>query len=121
MYALREALRLVLEEGLEARWERHRTVSRLLTQGLEQLGLELFTPVAHRLPQLTVVTIPTGVDDRRVRSRLLEMGIEIGSGFAALSGKAWRIGLMGYNAREETVDRVLGALEEVLKQEGWRG
>lgn len=121
MYAFREALRLVLEEGLEARWERHRSVSQLLAEGLDRLGLEVFTPAAHRLPQLTVVRIPSGVDDRRVRSQLLEMGIEIGSGFGALNGKAWRIGLMGYNAREETVERVLGALEEVLKREGWRG
>lgn len=121
MYAFREALRLVVEEGLDARWARHRAAAACLVSGLERLGLEVFTPPAHRLPQLTVVTIPAGVDDRRVRGRMLEMGIEIGSGFGPLNGKAWRIGLMGYNAHEATAVRVLGALEEVLRAEGWKG
>jgi alanine-glyoxylate transaminase/serine-glyoxylate transaminase/serine-pyruvate transaminase len=115
IYALRAALRIALEEGLSARFARHRAMHERLARGLERLGLEFFTPPAHRLPQLNVVAIPPGVDDLRVRRRLLEMGIEIAGGFGPLQGKTWRIGLMGYNARPEAVDRLLGGLEEVIR------
>ncbi len=115
IYALREALRLVLEEGLEARWARHRAAHERFVEGLERLGLELFTPPTHRLPQLNVIRVPKGVDDAGVRRRLLERGIEIAGGFGQLKGMIWRVGLMGYNATPERVDLLLGALEEALK------
>ena len=111
----REALRLIHEEGLEARWARHRAAHERFVEGLERLGLELFTPASHRLPMLNVVRLPDGVDDAAGRSRLLELGIEVGGGFGPLKGKTWRIGLMGVNARAEAVDRLLGALDEVLR------
>jgi alanine-glyoxylate transaminase/serine-glyoxylate transaminase/serine-pyruvate transaminase len=114
IYALSEALRLVLQEGLELRWRRHQQAQERLVRGLERLGLSLLTPVSHRLPQLSVVQIPRGIDDQDVRRRLLDRGIEIGGGFGPLKGKTWRIGLMGYNARPEAVDRVLAELEELL-------
>ena len=115
LYAFRESLRLVLEEGLEARWRRHRDAHQRFVRGLERLGLELFTPAAHRLPQLNVITIPPGTDDALVRRQLLERGIEIAAGFGPLKGKTWRVGLMGYNATPERVDLLLGAMEEVLR------
>jgi alanine-glyoxylate transaminase / serine-glyoxylate transaminase / serine-pyruvate transaminase len=117
IYGFREALRLVLEEGLEPRWARHRAAHQRFARGLDALGLELFTPPAHRLPQLNVIRIPEGVDDAAVRRRLLERGIEISGGFGPLKGKTWRVGLMGYNATSERVDVLLGAMEEVLKEE----
>jgi len=117
IYGFREALRLVLEEGLEARWARHRAAHQRFARGLDALGLELFTPAAHRLPQLSVIRIPEGVDDAAVRRGLLERGIEIAGGFGPLKGKTWRVGLMGYNATPERVDLLLGAMEEVLKGE----
>ena len=115
IYALREALRLVLEEGLEARWARHGAAHERFADGLQRLGLELFTPATHRLPQLNVIRIPKGVDDATVRRRLLERGIEIAGGFGPLKGMIWRVGLMGYNATPERVDLLLGALAEALK------
>ena len=105
----------MLEEGLEARWARHRAAHQRFAQGLERLGLELFTPATHRLPQLNVIRVPKGVDDATVRRRLLERGVEIAGGFGPLKGTIWRVGLMGYNATPERVDLVLGALEEALK------
>ena len=84
--------------------------------GLERLGLSLFTPAAHRLPMLHVINIPAGVDDVGARRALLERGIEISGGFGPLKGKTWRVGLMGHNARRETADVLLGALEEVLRK-----
>jgi alanine-glyoxylate transaminase/serine-glyoxylate transaminase/serine-pyruvate transaminase len=121
IYAFHEALRLILAEGLEARWERHRQAYQTLVQGLERLGLGLFTPAAHRLPMLNVVTIPEGVDDAAVRAGMLERGIEIAGGFGPLKGKTWRVGLMGVNADPARIARLLGALEEVLHAQGWRG
>lgn len=114
-YGLHEALRLVLEEGLEARWDRHRAVAEYLWQGLAELGLELHVPAAFRLPTLTTVRIPSGVEDPPVRQRLLdEFGIEIGGGLGKLKGKVWRIGLMGTNANPISVDRLLEALRSIL-------
>ncbi len=120
IYALHEALRLVLEEGLEDRWERHRQAHSLFVAGLNKLGLTLFTPEAHRLPMLNVINIPEGLDDARVRRALLERGIEIAGGFGPLKGKTWRVGLMGLNARADRIEWLLGALEEVLRAEGRR-
>jgi alanine-glyoxylate transaminase / serine-glyoxylate transaminase / serine-pyruvate transaminase len=117
IYGFREALRLVLEEGLEARWARHRAAHQRFARGLDALGVELFTPPAHRLPQLNVIRIPEGVDDAAVRRRLLERGIEIAGGFGPLKGKTWRVGLMDYNATPDRVDLLLGAMEQVLNEE----
>jgi alanine-glyoxylate transaminase/serine-glyoxylate transaminase/serine-pyruvate transaminase len=105
----------LLEEGLEAAWARHETNGRALQDGLEKLGLELWAAAGHRLPELTTVTIPAGVDDASVRATLLtDYGIEIGAGAGPYAGKVWRIGCMGHNARPRTVTLLLGALAEVL-------
>ena len=112
-YALREALRIVLEEGLEARFERHREMHLRLRAGLEALGLS-YVPT-HSLHNLNCVHTPDGADDAGVRGRLLnEYGIEIGAGLGPMAGKAWRIGLMGHSCTQRNVDLVLAALKEVL-------
>ncbi len=121
IYGFHEALRLVLEEGLEIRWDRHRRAHQHLVAGLQRLGLTLFTPPAHQLPMLHVINIPAGLDDLAVRRRLLDRGIEISGGFGPLKGKTWRVGLMGHNARAPSVDVLLGALEEVLRDSGRTG
>jgi alanine-glyoxylate transaminase/serine-glyoxylate transaminase/serine-pyruvate transaminase len=109
VYALREALRMIQEEGLHARFARHQKCGDLLKAGLTGLGLELFGDPANRLPMLTCVMIPDGVDDAVVRQRLLrEYGIEIVGGFGPLKGKAWRIGLMGYSCSERNVHYLIG-------------
>ncbi|MBT8468483.1 MAG: alanine--glyoxylate aminotransferase family protein [Deltaproteobacteria bacterium] len=116
IFALHEALRLVLEEGLEARYARHREQANALRQGLEALGLELLVAETSRLPPLTLVRIPQGVDDRTVRTKLLaDHGLEIGGGLGEFKGKAWRIGLMGASATSRHVELCLGALEEALR------
>jgi alanine-glyoxylate transaminase/serine-glyoxylate transaminase/serine-pyruvate transaminase len=116
-YALHAALELILEEGLEARVERHRRNSRALVAGLEALGFRLFAQEGHRLPMLNSVWIPDGVDDAGTRrALLLEHNIEIGAGLGALAGKIWRVGLMGENARDAVVDRFLAALDEELER-----
>lgn len=115
-YALREALRLVYEEGLEGRFQRHMVNSKLLWEGLEELGLKLIVPQEYRLPTLTTVAIPDGVKDSEVRKRLLhEYNIEIAGGLGAFKDKAWRIGLMGYSSRKENVVLLLSALSRILK------
>jgi alanine-glyoxylate transaminase/serine-glyoxylate transaminase/serine-pyruvate transaminase len=115
IYALHEALRLVLEEGLEARWQRHLEAGRHLQQALRERGLELLADPLHQLPQLTAVRVPEGVDGRAVQRRLLEeLGIEVGGGLGPASPPIWRIGLMGENASVETAERVLEALDTVL-------
>jgi alanine-glyoxylate transaminase/serine-glyoxylate transaminase/serine-pyruvate transaminase len=115
VFALKEALTLIQEEGLQARIARHQKVGDLLKAGLLELGLELFGDPANRLPMLTCVMIPDGVDDATVRLRLLkEYGIEIVGGFGPLKGKAWRVGLMGYSASERNVHYLLAALKEIL-------
>jgi alanine-glyoxylate transaminase/serine-glyoxylate transaminase/serine-pyruvate transaminase len=114
-YAIHEALRLIQEEGLQARFARHQSCGDLLKAGLTDLGLELFGDPANRLPMLTCVMIPDGVDDATTRGRLLrDFGIEIAGGFGPLKGKAWRIGLMGYSCSERNVHYLLAALEEIL-------
>ena len=118
-YALREALRLVCEEGLEARYRRHERNHRALTAGLAALGMGLAAQDGHRLWMLNSVTIPDGVDDRSVRRQLLETyGIEIGAGLGAFAGRVWRIGLMGESSTRANVELVLDALESVLAAHG---
>ena len=115
VYALHAGLGVVLEEGLEAVWERHAEAGRLLHSGLDKLGLELFATEGSRLPELTTVLVPAGADDAAVRRELLQrFGIEIGGGVGAFAGKVWRIGLMGQNARPRNVSTLLAALAEVL-------
>jgi alanine-glyoxylate transaminase/serine-glyoxylate transaminase/serine-pyruvate transaminase len=118
-YALREALRIVVEEGLPARFARHRLNHEALAAGLDALGLALASEAGHRLPMLNAVTVPAGVDEARVRSRLLaDQGIEIGGGLGPMKGKVWRIGLMGESSRRASVLAVLAALEDALRAEG---
>jgi alanine-glyoxylate transaminase/serine-glyoxylate transaminase/serine-pyruvate transaminase len=119
VYALHEGLRLVLEEGLQERWARHRRNHEALKAGLKALGLTYTANEKHQLPQLNAVRIPAGVDDLAVRKRLLsEFGIEIGGGLGEFKGKAWRIGLMGHNSRPDVVLLFLAALEQCLTNQG---
>jgi len=116
IYAMHEACRLVVEEGLAARFARHKALSDRLVAGLAALDLPLFTNPAHKLPSLTAVLLPPGLDDAAIRRRLLnEYNIEIGGGLGPYKGKMWRIGLMGYSARQANVDLVLAALREILR------
>jgi alanine-glyoxylate transaminase / serine-glyoxylate transaminase / serine-pyruvate transaminase len=115
VYALREGLRLVLEEGLEARFARHMRNHLALKAGLLALGLRYIASEGNQLPQLNAVLLPDGVDDLKGRKRLLEeYSIEVGGGLGEFKGKAWRIGLMGYNSRPNCVFQALAALEQVL-------
>ncbi len=122
IYGMREALRLVLEEGLETRWERHRQNQQALVAGLEAMGLELFVSnPADRLATVTSVRVPQGVDEARARRELLdEFNIEIAGGFGPLKGKIWRIGLMGFSSQRTNVLLFLAALEKVLSEQGFR-
>lgn len=114
-FGMREALRLLAEEGLENAWARHRQNAERLWSGLESLGLELHVPEPLRLPTLTTVRIPEGIDGKAFSLHLLNShGIEVGGGLGSLAGKVWRIGLMGYNSRAENVDRLLNLLETEL-------
>ncbi|MEO8620373.1 MAG: alanine--glyoxylate aminotransferase family protein [bacterium] len=115
IYGIHTALRLALEEGLEARWARHIAARDTLVRGLDRLGLSLFTPEANRCPTINVISVPDGVDDMKVRSRLLDMGVEMGGGLGVLAGKVWRVGIMGYNAQTSRVEQFIDALEEVLR------
>lgn len=116
-FGLFEGLRMVVEEGLEKRWERHCENARLLWQGLEELGLEMHVPEAYRLPSLTTVRVPQGIDEAKIRSRLInEYNIEIAGGLGDLKGKIWRIGLMGYSSRPENVLLLLSAMKKLLHQ-----
>ena len=122
IYALREAMRLVIEEGLEARWERHRVNQLALIAGLEAMGLKLLVEKpADRLPTVTAVMVPAGVDEAKVRSHLLdEFNIEIAGGFGSLKGKLWRVGLMGYCSQKPNVLLFLASLEKCLRDQGFR-
>jgi alanine-glyoxylate transaminase / serine-glyoxylate transaminase / serine-pyruvate transaminase len=114
-YALREGLRLVFEEGLEARFARHQANAELLWNKLEALGLSLHVPFEQRLPTLSTVVVPEGVDEGAVRARLLQdYNIEIAGGLGALKGKVWRIGLMGYSSNRENITALTGAFAEIL-------
>ena len=111
-YGLREALRLLCEEGLENSWARHRRNSEELWAGLERMGLELHVPLSHRLPTLTTVKIPDGVDGKAFATHLLNKhGVEIGNGLGDLAGRVWRVGLMGTNSKPENVERLLNLLD----------
>ena len=115
--SLHAGLRRILDEGLEAVWARHEAAGRLLQDGLEELGLELFAEAGSRLPELTTVRVPDGVDAAEVRRRLLERySLEIGAGAGPYADSVWRIGLMGHNARPDAALLVLGALEETLAE-----
>ncbi len=115
LYGLHEALVMLQDEGLENSWARHQKNHLALRAGLEAMGLQFVVPVAERLPQLNAITIPEGVDDAAVRTTLLnDYQLEIGAGLGLMSGKAWRIGLMGYTSNPSNVLICLGALDDVL-------
>jgi alanine-glyoxylate transaminase/serine-glyoxylate transaminase/serine-pyruvate transaminase len=115
MFAMREALRIVLEEGLENRFARHQRNHELLRDGLEDMGFEFLVEKPYRLPMLNAVKIPEGVDDAAVRSRLLnEYNIEIGGGLGPFAGKIWRIGLMGESSDANHVNMLLSALKTII-------
>lgn len=116
-YALREALRLIHEEGLEARWRRHELNHRALVAGVEAMGLSMAVAPDQRLWSLNAVSVPEGVDDARVRGRLLAENIEIGGGLGPLKGKIWRVGLMGSGSTRENVGLLLDALHRALNAE----
>jgi alanine-glyoxylate transaminase/serine-glyoxylate transaminase/serine-pyruvate transaminase len=121
LFALAEALALIDEEGLEARQERHRRNAGALREGLEAMGLRLFAQPGCRLPSLTTVCIPDGVEDLPVRQALLDRhNVEIGGGLGPVRGKVWRIGLMGYGSAAANVLQFLSALEAVLRDHGAR-
>lgn len=115
IYALNEGLRIVKEEGLEARFARHKAAQKVLIDGLQGMGLKMVVNVLYRLPSLTTVYVPEGVDETVVRKKLLdEHNIEIGAGFGVFKGKIWRIGLMGTNATKADVVHLLAALKDVM-------
>jgi len=121
LMAAREALRMVMDEGLRARWDRHTRASRALRAGLESMGLERFGDPDHSVPMITLVKVPDGIDDAEVREQLLlEHGIEIMAAFGPLRGRVWRIGTMGTNARLASVLAVLSGLEAVLASRGFQ-
>lgn len=121
LYGLHESLLMLYEEGIEAAWKRHYRHHLALRAGLEALGLQFIVPEGERIPQLNVVAVPDGVDEGRVRRRLLEEHrLEIGAGLGPLAGKVWRIGLMGYSSRPENILHCLNALGSVLAAEGVR-
>src|SRR3954470_5257740 len=114
-YAFHEALRLVLEEGLEKRWRRHEQNHLAFKAGLSELGLGIASQEGHQLWQLNAVTVPEGVDEAGVRKRLLtECNIEVGAGLGPMKGKIWRVGLMGETSRPENVRRILEALRAII-------
>jgi alanine-glyoxylate transaminase/serine-glyoxylate transaminase/serine-pyruvate transaminase len=118
-YALHEALRMMLEEGLENCFTRHKKNHEALKAGLAAIGMQYATEPRHALPQLNAVRIPAGIDDAAVRKALLErFNIEIGAGLGAFKGKVWRIGLMGYTSRQTNVLIFLAALEQLLAEMG---
>lgn len=121
LFALREAMRMVTEETLEARWERHRQNQVALIAGIEAMGLScLVKDMANRLPTVTAVLIPDGIEDVKVRKQLIgEYGIEIAGGFGALKGKMWRVGLMGFASQRTNVLLFLSAIEKVLLDNGY--
>ena len=119
IYALREALRVVLEEGLTARYARHERNARALLAGAEAIALQPAAETGYRAPMLTTLRIPDGINDATIRKQLItDYGIEIGAGLGVFSGKAWRIGLMGESANERNVMLVLNALEKLLIASG---
>ena len=119
LYALHESLVMLQEEGIKNAWDRHMKNHLILRAGIEAMGLSFIVDEPYRLPQLNSVTIPEGVDEAQVRTRLLtEFNLEIGAGLGALAGKVWRIGLMGHSSRAENIFLCLSALEAVLSDMG---
>lgn len=114
-YALHEALRLTLAEGLEVRYARHRENSDYLWEQLDELGLKRFVDANISLPQLNVICVPEGVDEATIRSQLLnQYGIEIGAGLGPMAGKIWRVGLMGESSQKHIIDQLISALKAIL-------
>jgi len=121
IYALREALRIIAEEGLEARFARHQLNHRALVAGIEAMGLAMLVPESERLPMLNAICIPEGINDTKVRKALLnDFGVEIGGGLGDLQGKIWRVGLMGHSSSRKNVFLFLSILETVLNAEGFK-
>ena len=119
-YALREALLVIAEEGIENRWQRHRRCHGLFVKGIEAMGLRMHVPAEHRIATLNTVCVPNGVDEAKVRRRLLdEAGIEIAGGFGPLAGKVFRIGVMGPLATEDNVQFFLKEFSKALNAEGY--
>jgi alanine-glyoxylate transaminase/serine-glyoxylate transaminase/serine-pyruvate transaminase len=119
VYALREALRIVAEEGLEARFARHHLNHKALVAGIEAMGLTMFVPEPERLPTLNAIRIPDGVDDMKVRKALLnDFGIEVGGALGDLKGQIWRVGLMGHSSCRKNVFTFLSGLESILRSQG---
>jgi alanine-glyoxylate transaminase / serine-glyoxylate transaminase / serine-pyruvate transaminase len=117
LYALHESLLILKEEGLENSWKRHKTNGEKLVSELDRIGLKPFVKEDERLPQLTSVSVPEGVDEAKVRMSLLnEYSIEIGAGLGELAGKVWRIGLMGYSSNEENVKVCVKTLKKILNK-----
>ncbi len=115
IYALWQGLVLVLEEGLEKRWERHQKLGDELKSRLMERGFEMFAKEGYRLPNLTAACLPAGMDDKASRKRLLdEFNIEIGAGLGAVAGKIWRIGLMGETCKEDTIAVFIGAVDHLM-------
>lgn len=120
LYGLRESLRLIEEEGLDNRIQRHKELSELLVSGLEDMGLKMVVDKEYRLPMLNSVWIPEGIQDAKVRGKLLnEYGVEIGGGLGIFKGKVWRIGLMGESCSKRNVTLLLSALNNILQEEGY--
>ncbi|MGB7249355.1 MAG: alanine--glyoxylate aminotransferase family protein [Phormidesmis sp.] len=114
-YAIREALRLLAEEGLQSRWDRHQQTAEYLWDGLEEMGLACHVAREYRLPTLTTVRVPEGINAKAVTTKLIDdHNLELGGGLGDLAGQVWRVGLMGYNAKKENVDTFLAALRQVL-------
>ena len=121
IYAIREALRIIAEEGLEVRFARHRLNHLALVAGIEAMGLSMLVPEKERLPMLNSIRIPDGINDLKVRKALLnDFAIEIGGGLGQFAGKVWRVGLMGHSCCRKNVFLFLSALEAVLKAEGFK-
>jgi alanine-glyoxylate transaminase/serine-glyoxylate transaminase/serine-pyruvate transaminase len=119
-YALREALTVIADEGIENRWERHRRSHKLFVKGVEAMGLHLHVPEAHRIATLNTVCVPENIDEAKVRKRLIEeAGIEIAGGFGPLAGKIFRIGVMGPLATEDNVQFFLKEFKKALSAEGY--
>ena len=117
LYALHESLLILKEEGIVNSWERHKTNGQKLVQELEKIGLKAFVSIDERLPQLTSVTVPEGINEAGVRSELLNnYNIEIGAGLGELAGKVWRIGLMGHTSNEKNIFTLVNALKEILNK-----
>jgi len=121
LYGARECARIFLQEGLEKAYARHAAASRAVVAGVQGMNLKLYGDLAHKMPNVTGVVVPDGVNGDKLRAALLnDFGIEIGTSFGPLHGKVWRIGAMGYNARPDCVLHTLAALEVVLAAEGHR-